>query len=1034
MQANVMMRCRIVFGFWFCVSCLALQSGLAQDTESAFPEIYNSETVPGDPISPADALAALRLPDGFSATLFAAEPDVQNPIAACTDARGRVWIAENYTYAERSQHFDLNLNDRVVVLEDADGDGVAEKRTVFTDTVKMLTGITVGRGGVWLMCPPQLLFIPDADGDLVPDGPPQVRLDGFTVTRENYHNFANGLSWGPDNWLYGRCGASCAGEMGLPGSVDEQRVPVRGGMWRFHPERKVVESLNQGTTNPWGHDWNENGDLFFINTVNGHFWHSIPGAHYVRPHTIDVNPHVYELIDMHADHWHFDTGKSWTDSRDGAANDYGGGHAHIGMMIYQESRWPVEYHGNVMTVNMHGRRINRERLASHGSGYLASHEADFVQSDDTWFRGMEVLPIADGNVLLVDWSDTGECHDHTGVHRTSGRIFKISYAAGQGTRALALSKEQLSDPTVLAKLQVDGTTWQSRRARERLAELGLLGHDVTQAVGLLRDVLADAGMLKEVRLRALWALVALNQVEQAECMELLASEESSLRDWGVRLLSDRWSLDYCDGRRSPDAGKPVGNETVARLVAMAKSEADPAVRLTLASTLQRLPLEQRKELAKALLAHAADANDHNLPLMLWYGVTGLGAEHTGDLVEVLESSQWPTTTRLMARRIADQSKVAPQHMERMVELAMTRPTAFGVDVVLGMSQALAGWRSAPEPKDWPELKRRLDGSQDAAVRSALQNLSILFGDGRTTDELMKVASDRGASRELRQAALQSLVDARAEGTKALCLSLLSERFLNNVAAAGLARENDPEVGAALVRAYKRFHPFDRSRVVSILTSRPAWAAALLEAVAAKQIDRTEISAFQARQIASHNDAAVDGMLKEHWGEVRGSSAEKKTLMASLRGKFSPDALAAADKHKGRAIFQKSCSSCHMLFGAGGKLGPDLTGAQRSNIDYLLENIVDPSAVVTKEFRATILLLDDGRVLTGLVTNQTENVVTLATQNETFKIATDEITQMKQSGVSTMPDGLLEQLSEQQCLELFAYLQSQEQVDEQAGEQ
>lgn len=1030
MQANLTMGCRVVCGVWIWVNCLALQSGWTQDAVPAFPEIYNSETVPGDPIAPAEALAALRLPEGFSATLFAAEPEVQNPIAACTDVRGRVWIAENYTYAERSQHFDLSLNDRVVVLEDADGDGVAEKRTVFTDTVKMLTGITVGRGGVWLMCPPQLLFIPDANGDLVPDGPPQVRLDGFTVARENYHNFANGLSWGPDNWLYGRCGASCAGEMGLPGSTDEQRVPIRGGMWRFHPERKIVESLNQGTTNPWGHDWNENGDLFFINTVNGHFWHSIPGAHYVRPHTIDVNPHVYELIDMHADHWHFDTGKSWTDSRNGAANDYGGGHAHIGMMIYQESLWPVEFHSNVLTVNMHGRRINRERLASHGSGYLASHETDFVMSDDTWFRGMEVLPMADGNVLLVDWSDTGECHDHTGVHRTSGRIFKISYAAGQPRPALALAERQLSDAEALAKLQIEGTTWQSRRARERLAELWLDGQDVTAAADLLRGVLADAGQPKEVRLRALWASVAVEQVDQVDCMELLSSEESSLRDWGVRLLSDPWTLDYCDGRRPPDARTAANPETVARLVELARAETSPAVRLTLASTLQRLPLGQRKPLAKALLSHAGDANDHNLPLMLWYGLTGLGEEYTSDLVEVLESSQWPTTTRLIARRVADQSKSAPQYMGRMVELALRKDPEFDAQVVLGMSEALAGWRKATEPENWSALKGRLHGSQDPAVRSALQNLSILFGDGRTTGELMKVAADRGASRELRQAALQSLVDARAEGIKELCLSLLSERFLNNVAAAGLARENDPAVGDALVKAYKRFHPFDRSNVVSILTSRPAWATALLEAVAAKQIDRTEISAFQARQIASHNEAAVDRLLKEHWGEVRASSAEKQALMASLRTAFTPEALAAANKLEGRAIFQKSCSSCHKLFGAGGNLGPDLTGAQRSNMDYLLENIVDPSAVVTKEFRATILLLDDGRVLTGLVTNQTENVVTLATQNETFKIATDEITQMKQSGVSTMPDGLLDQLSEHQRLDLFAYLQSQEQVGEQ----
>jgi len=332
-HACLMKTVLVYLGCWLAVSSLVA----AQSVQTLFPEPYNSERELGEPLSPAAALASLKLPDGFTASLFAAEPQVQNPIAAAVDAQGRIWVAENYTYAERTQRFDLQLRDRVVVLEDLDGDGQADRRTVFTDSVQMLTGIAVGQGGVWLMCPPQLLFLPDANDDLVPDGPPQVKLDGFHVARENYHNFANGLSWGPDSWLYGRCGASCPGEMGLPGAATQERVPIRGGIWRFHPQRQVVEALTQGTTNPWGHDWNDVGELFFINTVNGHLWHAIPGAHFVRPHTLDGNPFCYQLIDMHADHWHFDTGKSWTDSRHGAANDYGGGHAHVGMMIYQES-------------------------------------------------------------------------------------------------------------------------------------------------------------------------------------------------------------------------------------------------------------------------------------------------------------------------------------------------------------------------------------------------------------------------------------------------------------------------------------------------------------------------------------------------------------------------------------------------------------------------------------------------------------------------------------------------------------------------
>ncbi len=176
-----------------------------------------------------EAAATMKLPDGFAATVFADEPDIQNPIATAWDARGRLWIAENYTYAEREQRFQLDLRDRVVILDNSQGEKF-KSRTVFTDNVQMLTGIEVGHDGVWLMCPPKLIFIPDRDHDDVPDNDGEVVLDGFTVAQQNYHNFANGLRFGPDGWLYGRCGGSCPGRIGPPGAPDHQRLALEGGI------------------------------------------------------------------------------------------------------------------------------------------------------------------------------------------------------------------------------------------------------------------------------------------------------------------------------------------------------------------------------------------------------------------------------------------------------------------------------------------------------------------------------------------------------------------------------------------------------------------------------------------------------------------------------------------------------------------------------------------------------------------------------------------------------------------------------------
>jgi putative membrane-bound dehydrogenase-like protein len=401
---------------------LAATSLIAAD----FPAPYNSEPDKSGPMPAAEAAAKFKLPPGFKATVFAAEPDVQNPIAMAWDARGRLWIAENYTYAEAGVRFDMKLRDRILIFEDKDGDGHFDTRTVFTDELQMLTSIEVGEGGVWALSLPNLVFIPDRNRDGVPDGPPEVVLTGFAAPQENYHNVANGLRFGPDGWIYGRCGASGPADVGAPGTPPEQRIPVRGGMWRYHPQRKTFEAITSGNTNPWGHDWNEHGELFYVNTVNGHLWHAVAGEHFVRPHTVDPNPRAYAAIDMHADHWHFDVGKGWQNSRSGAASDLGGGHSHIGAMVYLGDNWPAEYRGHLFTLNQHGKRANQEILERTGSGYVGHHGADTLFAADPWFVGLDLSYGPDGGVYVLDWSDTGECHERNGVHRTSGRIYKIT--------------------------------------------------------------------------------------------------------------------------------------------------------------------------------------------------------------------------------------------------------------------------------------------------------------------------------------------------------------------------------------------------------------------------------------------------------------------------------------------------------------------------------------------------------------------------------------------------------------------------------
>ena len=996
-----------------------------------FPQPYNSEPDMSIPLMPAaEAAAKFQVPPGFKVSVFASEPDVQNPIAMSWDARGRLWIAENYTYAERSKRFELGLRDRVLIF-DGTNTGHFTKRTVFTDDVQMLTSLEVGHGGVWLMCPPQLLFIPDRNGDDKPDGPAEVMLDGFTPPQDNYHNFANGLRFGPDGWLYGRCGASAPGDVGAPGTPAAERIPLRGTMWRFHPKTHVFEALSSGTTNPWGHDWNEHGELFFINTVNGHLWHGITGAHYVRPHTIDPNPHAYAQIDQHADHWHFDTAAGWNqkavnDSRNvnATVDRLGGGHAHIGMMFYLGDNWPAEYHDHLFTWNMHGRRANQEIIERKGSGYVGKHGTDILLAEDKWFRGLELGYGPDGGVFALDWSDTGECHDSTGVHRTSGRIFKIKHGEPKRVEPFDLAK---MDESELVKLHTHKNEWWSRQARLELTGRAESGKSTDNAAQLLHAMfVSDADIVH--KLRALWTLHCIGATDVEFLKLQLKHLNEHVRTWAIRLLTDHWPLDTCMSH-VPSGTRMMHNamETTRRLALVAYSENSGLVRLALASALQRSPVIFRHRIASGLVTHRENANDHNLPLLIWYGLIPLAEGNQTQLAEIAVKCELPTTRRLIARRLVEDIEKNPTRVNMLINASYEKGAAFQSDILTGFAEGLSGWRKAYKPSTWDRFAASLAKSDDNALRGRVRELSVLFGDGRALDEVKKIALDGKAELGARKAALQTLIENNPPDLRGVCEQLLSTRFLNAVAVRGLARFDDPAIGERLAKSYRNFHDTERGAVMETLVSRATFAKALLTEIAAGKIPRAEVTPFHARQIRGLNDPALTKLLTEAWGELREPAADKKALIAKVKTRLTPAVLAKADLPAGRVAFTTVCATCHRLYGQGGEIGPDLTGSGRDNLDYLLENIADPSAVVNADFRMTIAELKDGRMLAGVVPAQTARTVTIRALTGSTTVERSEIKKLEQSAVSMMPEGLLEALSETQVRDLIGYLMQKTQV-------
>jgi putative membrane-bound dehydrogenase-like protein len=990
-----------------------------------FPKPYDSEKSAAKPLAPADAARGFRVPPGFSVAVFAAEPEVRNPSALAWDGRGRLWVAESYTYAEPAKKFDLNLRDRVLVFADRDGDGRPDERTVFLDSVQRLTSVEVGLGGVWLMCPPQLLFVPDRDGDDKPDGPPEVVLEGFDIPPENYHNFAYGLRWGPDGWLYGRCGASAPGKVRRPDRLPETAVPLAGGVWRYHPTRKMFEPLAHGTTNPWGHDWNEHGEGFFVNSVNGHLWHLIPGAHFRRPHTLSPNPLVYEPMEMHADHWHWDTGKDWTDSRSAAGEHdrLGGGHAHSGAMVYLGGQWPAAFRGRLLTFNLHGRRANVERLERSGSGYVGRREPDTLFAADPFFRGIDLSYGPDGTVFVLDWSDTGECHEHTGVHRSSGRIYAVRYGTPPAIPApdlRALAGERL------VALHASGNEWFVRQARRELANRSAAGKALDAERAGLLDLLkrsADGA----VRLRALWTLHTLGAASPELLRPLLDDADEHVRAWAVRLLTDSWPLDTVLGAPRAE-GVTVPADLLDRFARMARADGSGLVRLVLASTLQRLPVAHRPALAAALLSRGEDAADSNLPFLVWYGLIPVAEKDPQALVALAADGRFPRVREWVARRFAEVLAKHPAALDALLARTRDRDEAVRRNVVTGMTAGLAGVRKAIPPPAWQAFAKEFTGPDADRVRSLVRGLDVVFGDGRALEEVRRLALDGQADLRVRKAALQTLIEAKPADLRTVCETLLKVRFLNTVALQGLVRFDDPAVGKLIARSYRTFHPTERPAVVEALASRPGFAGELLELVAAGTVPRSELSAFQARQVRGFDRPELTKRLAEVWGELRDSPQDKAEAIARLKSDLTPARLAAADKPRGRAVFAQACANCHRLFGAGAEVGPDLTGSGRKDLDYLLSNIVDPSAVVTKDFQLTVLALADGRAVNGVVVAETDKALTVQTAQDRVAIPKEDVVDRTRSAQSLMPDGLLQPLNAEQVRDLIAYLMADAQVD------
>jgi putative heme-binding domain-containing protein len=349
------------------------------------------------------------------------------------------------------------------------------------------------------------------------------------------------------------------------------------------------------------------------------------------------------------------------------------------------------------------------------------------------------------------------------------------------------------------------------------------------------------------------------------------------------------------------------------------------------------------------------------------------------------------------------------------------------DLLRGISDALQGQRQVPMPKDWRAVYPKLAKSPDAEVRDKATSLALVFGDPAALESLRKLAADPKGDASARVAAVQSLTQAKDPKLVPLLHDLLKDAAVRGQAIRALAASTDDATAGLILKLYPTLGDAEKRDAVNTLASRRSLALALLDAVESGKVSRGDLSAYTVRQLTGLNDKAITARVEKAWGTLRPTDADKAKKLADYRSFFKPEALKDADLAKGRAVYAKTCGQCHTLFDAGGKVGPDLTGSQRTNLDYVLENVVDPNAAVARDFQMSIIDTKDGRTLTGIVVAESGNAITVRTTNEDVTLPVNEIEKRRVSQVSMMPEGLLDALSDEEAKGLVAYLGSPKQV-------
>ncbi len=947
-----------------------------------------------------DAVKQFKVRDGFEIQLVASEPAVSQPLFLSWDSRGRMWTVQYRQYqfpaGLKIIRYDQHLRavfdkvpdppphgtpgvDKITVHEDTDGDGLYDNHKDVITGLNIVSSVAIGRGGIWVLNPPYLLFYPDADRDDVPDGDPQVHLSGFGL--QDTHSVSNSLMWGPDGWLYACNGSTTVGDVS---SAVTKGVRFQGQcVWRYHPVSKVFEIYAEGGGNTFSLDIDSKGRVFTgTNGGNTRGWYFPQGSYSQKnwgKHGPLTNPYAFGFFPP----MRFEgDGRRFPQA----------------FCIYEGGLFPKEMDGSIVAPNALQNLVWNSSRIRDGSTYRTVDRANLAESPDRWFRPVYGGVGPDGAVYVADWYDTRLSHVSPidDWHKESGRVYRV-IPSGAAAAYRHGDLHQLSGDGLIA-LFGDPNKWVRQRA---MLELGWRG-DKSVAKRLAGLVDTDGS------LESLWALNLLGELTADRAGEWLAHDDPHIRRWVVRLLGDQ------------HRGHPG-------LAALAARETDVQVRSQLASTAKRLSASQAMPILRELFAKDEDIDDPHMPLMNWWALE----QHVDqwDQVESLFSDpqlwQFPMvrgeiTARLMQRYAAAGSPRDLEHCAKLLSLAPDEPSR--AQLLVGLNRAFQG-RSIPKLPD--ALSKALSDYQSALGDSGLV-LGLRRGEPDGVDQAIKAlasgSTDFGIRLELAKV-FGEVKQPRVVSTLVKLAIGNEEAALRRVAMQSLGQYDDDSIPKSLVGRFGSSISAEhglRSTACRTLASRPAWAKTLLAELNAWRVRPEHVPPDVVQQLRAYPQPDMVAAVEQAFGKTLDSSAPEK--MAALRKWKRVLTETAGDATAGKEHYTKRCGNCHQLFGEGKKVGPPLDGYDRGNVNFWLPAILEPSLEIREGFQSYLALTVDGRAINGMIAAQDPKTVTLRNADNQLTILNrDDIETLKAMKTSLMPDDVLKEMTEQQVRDLFAYL-------------